>query len=178
MAAILIRHAEVEDGAAIAAIYAHHVLHGTATFDIEPRSIADTQSEIAGCGARGWPFLVAEGEGKIVGYAYATQFRDRPAYGSTCENSIYVHPDHLGRGVGKVLLGALLVEAEAAGFRQMIAVVGGGEPASIALHGSLGFANAGRMRSVGRKFGRWLDTIYMQIALGVGDGAPPLEEPR
>lgn len=113
-----------------------------------------------------------------MGYAYAAQFRDRPAYGSTCENSIYVHPDRLGQGIGKTLLGALLRQAQAAGFRQMIAVIGGGEPTSVALHARLGFQHAGRMQSVGRKFGRWLDTIYMQIALGAGDSAPPLKEPQ
>jgi phosphinothricin acetyltransferase len=114
----------------------------------------------------------------VIGYAYATQFRDRPAYVAACENSIYLHPNHLGKGVGKALLAALLVAAEQAGFRQMIAVAGGGEPASVALHASLGFTHTGTMRSVGRKFGRWLDTIYMQIALGAGDTMPPAKEPQ
>lgn len=175
--AVHIRQAKVQDGGAIAAIYAHHVLHGTATFDTAPRSQADTKAKILECVTRDWPFLVAIIDGAIVGYAYATQFRDRPAYVLACENSIYIHPDHLGQGVGKALLAALICSAECSGFRQMIAVIGGGEPASVALHTSLGFEHAGRMRSVGRKFGRWLDTVYMQIALGAGDSAPPLKEP-
>lgn len=177
MAPVAIRSATPADGPAIAAIYAHHVRHGTASFDTEPRSLSDTQAKIGHCAAQGWPFLVAEEVGVVTGYAYATQFRDRPAYASTCENSIYIHPDRQGQGVGKALLGTLLTQAQAAGFRQMIAVIGGGEPASVALHAGLGFQHAGRMHAVGRKFGRWLDTLYMQIALGAGDAAPPLKEP-
>lgn len=174
---VSIRSVGLQDGGAIAAIYAHHVLHGTATFDTVPRSLTETEAKIAECHERGWPFLVAELGGEIVGYAYATQFRDRPAYAAACENSIYIHPEWLGKGVGKALLVDLLAAAQQAGFRQMIAVVGGGEPASVALHTSLGFQPAGRMRAVGRKFGRWLDTVYMQIALGAGDSAPPSKEP-
>jgi phosphinothricin acetyltransferase len=172
-----IRHAEPRDAVATAGIYAHHVAHGTASFDTEPRSETEMAEKIAECAARGWPFLVAEAGGEVVGYAYATQFRDRPAYASTCENSIYIHPDHIGQGVGTLLLGALLEAATRAGFRQMIAVAGGAEPASAALHARLGFVEAGRMRSVGRKFGRWLDTLYMQKALGPGDTTPPDVEP-
>jgi len=173
-----IRPASTHDARAIAAIYAHHVLHGTATFDIVPRSIEDTMAMIEDCLARNWPFLVTERDSAVTGYAYATQFRDRPAYAAACENSIYLHPDHMGQGLGKALLAALLVAAEQAGFRQMIAVAGGGEPASVALHASLGFRDAGRMHAVGRKFGRWLDTVYMQIALGAGDRLPPDREPQ
>ena len=115
--------------------------------------------------------------GEVIGYAYATQFRDRPAYASSCENSIYLHPDHCGQGFGTLLLAALVEAAERAGFRQMIAVIGGAEPASVALHARAGFVEAGRMRSVGRKFGRWLDTLYMQRPLGAGDAIPPEVEP-
>jgi phosphinothricin acetyltransferase len=172
------RIAAIGDADAVAAIYGHHVQHGTATFDTVPRNPAETAAKIAECADRGWPFLIAERSGVVIGYAYATQFRDRPAYVAACENSIYLHPDHLGQGVGKALLSALLDAAERAGFRQMIAVAGGGEPASVALHASLGFTHAGTMRSVGRKFGRWLDTIYMQIALGAGDSTPPAKEPQ
>lgn len=174
---VTIRGALPADAAAIAAIYAHHVAHGTASFDTEPRSETDVVARIAECATRGWPFLVAEASGTVVGYAYATQFRDRPAYTSTCENSIYIHPDHIGQGVGTLLLGALVEAAERAGFRQMIAVVGGAEPASVRLHAAAGFVEAGRMRSVGRKFGRWLDTLYMQKQLGPGDAIPPEVEP-
>jgi L-amino acid N-acyltransferase YncA len=134
-------------------------------------------SKIAECSTRGWPFLVAECGGEVIGYAYATQFRDRPAYRSTCENSIYVSPHQVAQGVGSLLLGALIEAATEAGFRQMIAVIGGAEPASAALHAKAGFVEAGRMRSVGRKFGRWLDTLYMQKPLGPGDTVAPEVEP-
>ena len=172
-----IRPATTADAHAITAIYAHHVSHGTATFDTTARTFDATIAKINECDARSWPFLVAEEDGEIVGYAYATQFRDRPAYAFACENSIYVHPTRVGRGYGKGLLTALLADAARAGFRQMVAVIGGGEPRSIALHASVGFRQAGRLHSVGRKFGRWLDTVYMQIALGTGDADPPPDEP-
>lgn len=174
---LTIRPATTSDAAQIAAIYAHHVRHGTASFDTEPRSVEATTSKIAECDARGWPFLVCVNGTIVVGYAYATQFRDRPAYALACEDSIYVHPDHVGKGVGRLLLASLIEAAQAAGFRQMLAVIGGGEPASVALHTRLGFEHAGRMRSVGRKFGRWLDSVYMQRALGDGDSHPPANEP-
>ena len=110
-------------------------------------------------------FLVATLNDQPVGYAYATQFRDRAAYSFTCEDSIYVHPAHLGEGIGSSLLTALISAAHAAGFQQMIAVIGGAEPASVALHRALGFVEAGRMKSVGFKFGCWLDSLYMQRSL-------------
>ena len=174
---ILIRRAGIEDADSIAAIYAHHVSHGTASFDTAPRTSPETAARIADCSARGWPFLVAEQDRRLVGYAYSTQFRDRPAYASTCENSIYLDPAAIGQGLGTLLLAALIEASEEAGFRQMIAVVGGAEPASIALHRKLGFREAGRMVSVGRKQGRWLDTVYLQLALGAGDTSPPTIEP-
>ena len=118
-------------------------------------------------------FLVAQEGSELLGYAYATPFRDRPAYQYTCENSIYLHHEARGRGLGTALLGALIDQAQATGYRQMIAVVGGAEPASIALHTKLGFEQRGTMQSVGRKFGRWLDTVYMQRSLGSGDESPP-----
>jgi L-amino acid N-acyltransferase YncA len=170
---LIVRKARSEDAAEIAAIYAHHVAYGTASFDTEPRSVAATAAKIAECHSRGWPFLVAEQDGEVVGYAYATQFRDRPAYASTCENSIYIAPAAIGYGIGSRLLEALIRASQEAGFRQMIAVVGGAEPASIALHRKFGFREAGRMVAVGWKQGRWLDTVYLQLALGDGDSAPP-----
>ncbi|MBP7135192.1 MAG: N-acetyltransferase [Sphingomonadaceae bacterium] len=166
VAKVAIRSARIEDATAIAAIYAHHVLNGTASFDTVPRTVAETAERVGWITGQGWPFIVAEADGDVLGYAYATQFRDRPAYAATCENSIYLHPDWIGRGVGRMLLTELIDRARDCGFRQMIAVVGGGEPASVGLHEKLGFAHAGRMKSVGRKFGRWLDTVYMQLPLG------------
>jgi phosphinothricin acetyltransferase len=156
---------------AITEIYSHHVLHGTATFDTEPPPVDSWRARIGDIRARGWPMIVSELDGAVMGYAYATQFRDRPAYAATCENSIYVAPHALGGGVGTALLGELLMRAGVAGFEQMIAVIGGGEPASVALHTKLGFVHAGRMRDVGRKFGRLLDTVYMQRALRGGHAA-------
>jgi phosphinothricin acetyltransferase len=161
----LIRTVEPGDAAAIAQIYAHHVLHGTASFDTIPPDADSWRAKIVEITGRGWPFLVVEEDAAVAGYAYATQFRDRPAYAETCENSIYIVPDHAGRGLGSALMEALLPAASNAGFRQMIAVVGGGEPASVALHQKFGFVIAGRMRDVGRKFGSLLDTVYLQRAL-------------
>lgn len=161
----MIRPVDSADAPSIAAIYAHHVLHGTASFDTIPPDLDHWRAKIDDIVAHGWPFLVVEQGGAVAGYAYATQFRDRPAYAETCENSIYIAPNHMGRGLGSTLLPALVDAAASAGFRQMIAVVGGAEPASIALHEKFGFRIAGRMRDVGRKFGRLLDTVYLQRAL-------------
>ena len=162
---IRIREATPDDARAVAAIYAHHVLHGTASFDDRPPNADFWYDKIGAVLERKWPFLVAEDSGEVAGYAYATQFRDRAAYAHTCENSIYVHPDRIGHGIGRQLLGELIDKARSAGFRQMIGVIGGGEPASVALHRALGFSEAGRMKDVGFKFGRWLDTVYMQRSL-------------
>lgn len=169
----LVRPAQPCDARAIAGIYSHHVAHGTASFDTVARSEADTLAKIMQCDEHRSPFLVAEVDGSVVGYAYATQFRDRPAYASSCEDSIYVSPSHAGRGVGTVLLTALIEAAERSGFRQIIAVIGGAEPASVALHARAGFVETGRMRSVGWKFNKWHDSLYMQKCLGVGDQQAP-----
>ena len=174
---LILRTAGATDAEAIARIYAHHVRHGTASFDAIPRTPEQTERKIAEILSKGWPFLVAERDEAIMGYAYVTAFRDRPAYGFTCEDSIYVDPAFLGQGVGVQLMHALMKQASACGFRQMIAVIGGGEPASVALHIKMGFADAGRMRNVGRKFGRWLDSVYMQAELGEGDRSAPSTEP-
>ncbi len=166
------------DSAAIAAIYAEHVRSGTATFENEPPTPAEMAVRLAKVLRSGGCWLVARDAAReVLGYAYAAPFRDRPAYRFTCENSIYIAAERRGQGLGSALLAALLTTAEEAGFRQMIAVIGGAEPASAALHTRAGFVEAGRMRSVGRKHGRWLDTLYMQRALGPGDSAPPDEEP-
>jgi L-amino acid N-acyltransferase YncA len=174
---VMIRMAQGSDADAIAQIYAYHVINGTASFDIVPRTSAETEQKIGDILSKGWPFLVAERDNRILGYAYATAFRDRPAYGFTCEDSIYVDTDFMGQGVGVKLLRALMVQATQCGFRQMVAVIGGAEPASVKLHSKLGFTQSGRMRSVGRKFGRWLDSVYMQAELGDADRAVPTREP-
>lgn len=151
----------------MAAIYAPEVLHGTASFELEAPDAVQMAGRMAAVQGRGWPWLVAERGGLVIGYAYASQFRDRPAYAGTCENSIYVGASARGSGVGQALMAALMLAARAAGFGQMIAVVGdaGGNAASLALHRRLGFVEAGRLRTVGQKFGRWLDVAYLQRAL-------------
>jgi phosphinothricin acetyltransferase len=160
-----IRDALESDAEAVHAIYAHHVLHGTASYDIDPPSLDDIRGKMRWIIGEGWPFLVAEANGEVVGYAYSTQFRDRAAYRFTCENSIYVDPQHIGRGVGKALLQALIERSGEYGFRTMIAVIGGAEPASIAVHAACGFEEVGRLKGVGWKKERWLDNVYMQRAL-------------
>jgi L-amino acid N-acyltransferase YncA len=170
---ISIRDVAPADADELAAIYAHHVLNGTASYEVEPPSVEVTRAKIGRITGRGWPFLVAFDAGQVTGYAYAEQLRDRPAYRFTCENSIYVREDRIGCGIGKALLSELCARCETLGFRQMIAVIGGAEPASIALHESCGFEIAGRLRGVGWKKERWLDTVYMQRALGSGAEAQP-----
>ena len=165
MAEPTIRPATPDDAPAVQAIYAFHVAHGTASFDTEAPDEAFWREKIAQVLGRGWPFLVAEQDGAVVGHSYATQFRDRAAYSHTCENSIYIADSMRGQGLGRKLLEALVKAARASGFEQMIAVIGGGEPASVALHSRCGFELAGRMRKVGSKFGRKLDTVYMQLEL-------------
>ena len=169
----MIRDVTEEDAEAIAAIYAHHVAHGTASYDTVAPSVDETRAKIRRIIDSNWPFIVADQDGSVVGYAYVTQFRDRAAYAWACENSIYVHPDWQGRGIGKGLLHELLRRAEAFGFRQMTAVIGGAEPASIRLHAGCGFREVGRLHAVGWKHGRWLDSVYMQLALGAGSSEPP-----
>lgn len=166
---LAIRPARKADAQAIAAIYAWHVAHGTATFDTIAPDAAQWADKIADYAARGFPFLCAERGGEVRAYAYAARFRERAAYAHTCEDSIYVAHDARGAGIGTALLNALIAAAREGGFRQMIAVIGGGEPASVALHGRCGFVHAGRMRHVGFKFGRLLDTVYMQCDL-TGEG--------
>ncbi len=173
----MIRAGCPDDAPEIAAIYAWHVLNGTATFEIEAPSIDDMATRIASILSKKAAFLVAEENGAIMGYAYFTPFRDRPAYRYACENSIYLHHEARGRGLGTALLAALIIAAEQAGYRQMIAVAASGDPASVALHSKLGFDHRGTMQSVGRKFGQWLDTVYMQRSLGEGNETPPPVEP-
>lgn len=162
MADFEIRPARPGDAQAVAAIYEWHVVNGTATFDTVAPDAAAWAEKIADFSARGFPFLVTERAGAVAAYAYAARFRDRAAYAHTCEDSIYVSHEARAGGIGSALLPALIVAAKAARFEQMLAVVGGGEPASVALHAKCGFVHAGRMHNVGRKFGRLLDTVYMQ----------------
>ncbi len=177
---MLIRDAVAGDIPAITAIYLHHVLHGTGTFEEVAPDTAEMAARLARVQDRGWAWLVAEGEGLpgeapgLIGYAYFAQFRDRSAYRFTAENSVYVRDDVRGMGVGKQLVEALLTRAEAAGFRQMLAVIGDSENVgSIGLHLSLGFQRAGVMKSAGVKFGRWLDVVFMQRPIGPGDRDVP-----
>ena len=173
-----IQLASLADAAACADIYAHHVLHGTASFETEPPLEAEMAARMAKVLDAGAPWLVARApDGEVVGYAYAAQFRDRPAYRFACENSVYIRHDRRGEGTGRALLALLIVAAERKGFRQMIAVIAGAQLASVRLHAACGFEKSGQMRSVGRKHGQWLDTLYMQRALGQGDDTPPEREP-
>lgn len=162
---VKIREARESDASTVQSIYAHHVLHGTASYDVEPPSTGQVSEKIRWVLGEGWPFLIAEMDGAVVGYAYATQFRDRAAYRFTCENSIYVREDCTGRGIGRALLESLLERATASGFLQMIAVIGGAEPRSIGLHAACGFKEVGRLHAVGWKKERWLDNVYMQREL-------------
>jgi len=156
------------DAAQIAAIYAHHVLHGTGTFEIEPPDADEIDRRRSDIEQHGLPYLVAARDERVVGYAYAGLYRSRPAYSHTVEDSIYVDPAETGRGIGKLLLPALIEACEGAGRRQMIAVIGdSGNIASIRLHERFGFRDAGVLRAVGFKFGRWLDTVLMQRELCV-----------
>ncbi len=169
-----IRAATQADLPEIQAIYAHHVLHGTGTFEEIPPSVEEITARYENVLARGWVWLVAADATGVAGYAYFTQIRERSAYRHCAENAVYVRDDVRGQGVGKALVAALVEEATARGFRQMIAVVGDSENVgSIGVHASLGFRHVGTLRAVGCKFGRWLDTVYMQRALGPGDAAPP-----
>jgi phosphinothricin acetyltransferase len=166
-----IDQAEEADLPEIQAIYAHHVLHGAGTFEEVPPSIEEMQARHRAGIAAGYCWVVARDATGVLGFAYYGAFRARAAYRFIVEDSVYVRDDVRGQGLGKALVGALVTRAEAAGFRQMLALIGdSGNTGSIGMHASLGFVRAGIMRSVGLKFGRWLDVVIMQRALGDGDG--------
>jgi L-amino acid N-acyltransferase YncA len=172
-----IRDAAEADMAAVQAIYARHVLHGLASFEEEPPSIEEMRLRRQQVLERGLPWIVAELEGEVVGYAYATGYRQRRAYRFTLEDSVYVADGMAGRGVGTSLLAALIARCEAGPWRQMIAVIGDSANAgSIALHRRLGFATIGILPSVGFKHGRWVDSVLMQRPLGSGDRTMPADE--
>ncbi len=161
-----VRPATVADLDAVTAIYADHVLHGTGSFEIEPPDAAEIGRRFDAVGERGLPWLVAERDGEVLGFAYAGPFRTRAAFDFTVEDSVYVRADAGRQGVGTALLAALLDRCTELGFRQMVALIGDSANAgSIALHRRLGFADAGLLASVGRKHGRWLDVVFMQRAL-------------
>ena len=162
------------DVPAITSIYAHHVLNGLASFEVVPPAAEEMARRRNDVLMRGLPFLVAEIAGNVVGYAYANLYRVRPAYRFTLEDSIYIHPDYTRRGIGRLLLQKLIGCCEKQGYRQMIAVIGdSGNESSIGLHRAFGFEHAGTLRSVGLKFGRWVDTVLMQRPLGPGNGSLP-----
>lgn len=162
------------DMPAVATIYGHHVRHGTASFETVPPSLDEMCRRRYNILAQSLPYLVAVSDGGVLGYAYAGPYRPRAAYRDTVENSIYIHPEFIGRGIGKRLLSALVAECEFRDLRQMIAVVGdSANLQSIQLHERCGFQTVGVLRSVGYKHGRWLDSVLLQKSLGRGDAVPP-----
>lgn len=162
----LLRAAREAEVAAIASIYAHHVKTGTASFETEAPDEAEMLRRFRDIASKNLPYLVAEQDGIVVGYAYAGTYRPRLAYRFTVENSIYIHADYAGHGIGSLLMPALIEECRARGLRQMIAVIGdSSNRASIALHEKFGFRHVGILKDVGFKFERWLDTVFMQLEL-------------
>jgi phosphinothricin acetyltransferase len=175
---ISIRDATISDVSVITEIYRESVLNGIGTYELEPPSEIEMTSRFSSITGQNYPYLIAEGDqGAILGYAYASPFRARAAYRYLAEDSIYVAAEARGLGVGRKLLEALLSRTAALGIRQMVAVIGGANPASVALHEDAGFKHVGRMPSSGFKFGQWVDTVLMQIDLGEGDESIPTEEP-
>jgi len=171
---MIVRDSTEADAAALADIYGHDVLNGFGTFEEVPPSAEEMLQRRAAVLALGLPHLVAERDGRVLGFAYAGLFRPRAAYRFTVEDSVYVSPDAFGRGVGKAVLSEVLARCEAMGLRQVIAVIGDSQNAgSIGLHRSLGFEPSGVCRSVGFKHGRWVDTVWMQKALNGGDTRAP-----
>ena len=174
MSSVSIRPGTPADIPAIARIYAEAVRHGTASFELEPPDEAEMARRQRELLDGGYPYLVAEIDGALVGYAYAGPYRPRPAYRFSVEDSIYIEPQVQGRGIGRALLSRLIEEAERRGFRQMIAVIGdSAQTPSIELHSALGFHLIGNIENVGFKFGRWLDTVLMQRVLGPGATTKP-----
>ncbi|KAA0684762.1 GNAT family N-acetyltransferase [Azospirillum brasilense] len=171
-----IRDSRPGDLVHIEAIYTHHVLTGTASFEEVPPSLEELARRRDDVLARGMPYVVAEMDGRVIGYAYAGPYRLRTAYRYSVEDSIYLAPDCMGRGAGRALLLAVIDRCAMAGCRQMIAVIGdSGNAPSIGLHRSLGFEPAGLLKAVGFKFGRWVDSVLMQRPLGNGDASSPAE---
>ena len=177
---LLVRPSTASDLPAIAAIYGWHVIHGTGSFELEAPDVAEMARRRDDVLAKGLPWLVAERRdgGGVVGFAYAGPFRARPAYRYALEDSVYVAEQARGRGAGRLLLAELLARCEAAGARQMFALIGdSANAASISLHRALGFEDVGTMASAGWKFDRWLDVVILQRRLGAGNATGPLERP-
>jgi L-amino acid N-acyltransferase YncA len=169
-----VRPATPADLAPIQSIYAHHVRHGLASFEEEPPSLDEMRRRYEEVTRGGLPYLVADFGGTVAGYGYCTLYRSRSAYRYALEDSVYVRPDVLGRGVGATILAQLIKRCEALGYRQMIAIIGdSANAASIGLHANQGFLRVGTLRSPGYKFGRWVDSVYMQRSLGSGDATRP-----
>ncbi len=159
---------------AITDIYAHHVLNSTGTFETEPPNLADMTARRADVRSKGLPYLVAELDGLVVGFAYGNWFKPRPAYRYSVEDSIYLAPGTQGKGLGRALLTELLVQCEAAGIRKVMAIIGdSANAASVGVHKALGFKEVGQVKSCGWKFGAWRDIVIMQKSIGAGDSAPP-----
>lgn len=174
LAGMTVRPSTAGDVPAIAAIYAHHVVHGLASFEIVPPDATEIARRRDEALARGLPYFVGLLGGAVAGFAYAAPYRPRPAYASTLEDSVYVDPSAGRRGLGRALLDLLLATCAALGYRQMIAVIGdSGNAASIRLHEACGFVRTGLLPSVGHKHGRWVDSVLMQRALGAGDSTAP-----
>lgn len=175
MSGLIVRASTEADVTRCTEIYRHHVLHGTASFEIDPPDLAEMKKRRAAVLDLGLPHLVAERDGRVLGYAYAARWRPRPAYDHSVEDSIYIDNDAIGRGVGKALLAPLIEQCTRLGKRQMVAVIGdSAQAASIRLHATCGFAMVGTLKSIGFKFGGWLDAVLMQRALGEGAARPPL----
>ncbi len=175
---LIIRDAEPEDFERITEIYGHHVLHGLASFEERAPEIAELTSRWQHVRERGLPYLVADVDGRVEGFAYAGAYRTRPAYRFTVEDTIYIAPEVVGKGAGSALLSELIKRVTALGYRQMIAVIGdSANVASIGLHARLGFRVAGTLQSAGFKMGRWVDSVIMQRGLGEGDSDTPEGNP-
>ena len=169
-----IRDLTVDDLPAVTGIYAEAVKNGTASYELLPPDLREVTERFSALKDKGYPYLAAvDADGQLLGYAYASAFRTRPAYRWLVEDSVYIHPSARGRGVGKALLIALLDRCEALGFRQMVAVIGGASDASMAVHRSCGFELSGRLAGTGFKHDTWLDTVFMQKALGEGNATKP-----
>jgi phosphinothricin acetyltransferase len=153
------------DAEAIAAIYAHYVRTSVCTFDFDPPPVGAMAEKFEAMVRKGHPVVIGEVGGKVAGYAYASDFRPRPGYRFTCEDSIYLHPEMTGRGYGAILLGEVITRAQAFGFKQMIAVIAGGVESSIKLHERFGFRTLGVYPKLGHKFDRWIDIVHMQREL-------------